>query len=165
MLKKNLATLALAAVLSIGALPALADSASFSFTVGDHSGYSRNYHNGHHKSWGHGRGYGRGHGYRDYGYHDYGHRSYYRESFHHWGPPAYFAPRPVVFYQEPTVIERRVIIQEPEVINATRGRLVSNSPYCREYQRNVTVGNRNEQSYGTACRQPDGAWKVVSEND
>ncbi len=33
--------------------------------------------------------------------------------------------------------------------------------YCREYQQTVTVGGRTEQAYGTACRQPDGSWKVV----
>lgn len=32
---------------------------------------------------------------------------------------------------------------------------------CREFQQNVTVGGRTEQAYGTACLQPDGAWKVV----
>ncbi|HEX7229084.1 MAG TPA: RT0821/Lpp0805 family surface protein [Candidatus Binatia bacterium] len=32
--------------------------------------------------------------------------------------------------------------------------------YCREYQQTVTIGGKQEQSYGTACRQPDGSWKV-----
>jgi surface antigen len=32
--------------------------------------------------------------------------------------------------------------------------------YCREYQQTVTIGGKQEQSYGTACRQPDGTWKV-----
>lgn len=35
--------------------------------------------------------------------------------------------------------------------------------YCREYQQTVTVGGQTEQAYGTACRQPDGSWKVVSQ--
>lgn len=34
--------------------------------------------------------------------------------------------------------------------------------YCREFQQTVTVGGKNEQAYGTACRQPDGSWRVVS---
>jgi surface antigen len=34
--------------------------------------------------------------------------------------------------------------------------------YCREYQQTVTVGGRTEQAYGTACRQPDGSWKILS---
>lgn len=34
--------------------------------------------------------------------------------------------------------------------------------YCREYQQTVTIGGQVEQAYGTACRQPDGTWKIVS---
>ena len=37
--------------------------------------------------------------------------------------------------------------------------------YCREYQQTVTVGGRTEQAYGTACRQPDGSWKIVRESN
>lgn len=33
---------------------------------------------------------------------------------------------------------------------------------CREYQTTVTVGGKTEQAYGTACQQPDGSWKVMS---
>ena len=34
-------------------------------------------------------------------------------------------------------------------------------PYCREYQRTVRIGGRERQSYGRACLQPDGSWKIV----
>jgi surface antigen len=33
---------------------------------------------------------------------------------------------------------------------------------CREYTMNATIGGRTEQVYGTACRQPDGSWQIVS---
>lgn len=33
--------------------------------------------------------------------------------------------------------------------------------YCREFQQTVTVGGKSEQAFGTACRQPDGSWRVV----
>jgi surface antigen len=33
--------------------------------------------------------------------------------------------------------------------------------YCREYQSTVNIGGQAERAYGTACRQPDGSWKVV----
>ena len=33
--------------------------------------------------------------------------------------------------------------------------------YCREFQQTVTVGGNTETAYGTACRQPDGTWKIV----
>jgi surface antigen len=32
--------------------------------------------------------------------------------------------------------------------------------YCREYQQTVTIDGKQERSYGTACRQPDGSWKI-----
>ncbi|HEX5362802.1 MAG TPA: RT0821/Lpp0805 family surface protein [Gallionella sp.] len=33
---------------------------------------------------------------------------------------------------------------------------------CREYQTTVTVSGKKEKAYGTACRQPDGSWKIVN---
>jgi len=33
--------------------------------------------------------------------------------------------------------------------------------YCREYQTTVNVGGEAQKAFGTACRQPDGSWKVV----
>lgn len=34
--------------------------------------------------------------------------------------------------------------------------------YCREFQHEVTIGGKTERAYGTACRQPDGSWEVIS---
>ena len=34
--------------------------------------------------------------------------------------------------------------------------------YCREFQQAVTIGGKTEQAFGTACRQPDGVWELVS---
>ncbi len=34
--------------------------------------------------------------------------------------------------------------------------------YCREFQQTITVGGRTEDAYGTACRQPDGSWKIAN---
>ena len=33
--------------------------------------------------------------------------------------------------------------------------------YCREFQTRSKVGGEVKKGYGTACRQPDGAWKIV----
>lgn len=46
-------------------------------------------------------------------------------------------------------------------ITPTRTYEANAGQYCREYQTTVQVGGQTEQAYGTACRQPDGAWKVV----
>lgn len=33
---------------------------------------------------------------------------------------------------------------------------------CREYRTSVVIDGRTETAYGTACRQPDGTWRVVN---
>lgn len=38
-----------------------------------------------------------------------------------------------------------------------------NGQYCREFQNKITVGGKTESGYGTACRQPDGSWQIVSQ--
>jgi surface antigen len=35
--------------------------------------------------------------------------------------------------------------------------------YCREFQTEVTVDGQPENGYGTACRQEDGSWKIISQ--
>ena len=37
-----------------------------------------------------------------------------------------------------------------------------NGQYCREYQQTVNIGGRQQQAYGTACRQPDGTWLILN---
>jgi surface antigen len=32
--------------------------------------------------------------------------------------------------------------------------------YCREYTQTVTIAGNTENAYGTACRMPDGSWKI-----
>lgn len=32
---------------------------------------------------------------------------------------------------------------------------------CREFTMDANVGKKQQQVYGTACRQPDGSWKIV----
>jgi hypothetical protein len=33
---------------------------------------------------------------------------------------------------------------------------------CREYQRTIVIGGREERGYGSACRQADGTWRTVA---
>lgn len=42
------------------------------------------------------------------------------------------------------------------------GRNTQTGEYCREFRQTVTVGGKTEEAYGTACRQPDGSWKIVN---
>ncbi len=38
----------------------------------------------------------------------------------------------------------------------------SSGRYCREFQHEVTIAGKSERAYGTACRQPDGSWEVIT---
>jgi len=44
----------------------------------------------------------------------------------------------------------------------TRTYETSSGQYCREYQEKVVIDGKSSSAYGTACRQPDGSWKIVS---
>ena len=35
-----------------------------------------------------------------------------------------------------------------------------NGEYCREYTATATVGGKAQKTYGIACRQPDGSWRI-----
>lgn len=47
-------------------------------------------------------------------------------------------------------------------ITPVRTYQASSGQYCREYEQTVTIGGQPQKSYGTACRQPDGTWQIVS---
>lgn len=34
--------------------------------------------------------------------------------------------------------------------------------YCREFTSTSTIGNRTQETVGTACLNPDGSWQIVS---
>lgn len=38
----------------------------------------------------------------------------------------------------------------------------ANGGYCREFQQRITVAGQTQDGFGTACRQPDGQWRIVS---
>jgi surface antigen len=38
---------------------------------------------------------------------------------------------------------------------------VHGNQYCREYRTTANIAGKEQQVYGTACRKPDGSWKVV----
>jgi surface antigen len=47
-------------------------------------------------------------------------------------------------------------------ITPTKTYQASSGQYCREYRQEIVVGGEKQQAYGTACRQPDGSWKIQS---
>lgn len=46
-------------------------------------------------------------------------------------------------------------------VTPTRTYQEPSGAYCREYQQTVKIGGEVQRAYGTACRQPDGSWKIV----
>jgi surface antigen len=47
-------------------------------------------------------------------------------------------------------------------VTPTRTYQIANGQYCREYTQDIFIGGEKHESYGTACRQPDGSWKIES---
>lgn len=69
--------------------------------------------------------------------------------------PVYMQPPPVIYQAPPPVIYQApppVAYQPPP------------QPYCREYTATVMVNGRPAETFGTACLQPDGSWRIVSMN-
>lgn len=48
-------------------------------------------------------------------------------------------------------------------VTPTRTYQTAQGQYCREFQQTVTIDGKSETAYGTACRQPDGSWKIVNQ--
>lgn len=46
-------------------------------------------------------------------------------------------------------------------ITPTRDGTDAQGDYCREFQTSITIDGQSQPATGTACRQPDGTWKIV----
>ena len=49
-------------------------------------------------------------------------------------------------------------------ITPTKTFQTQSGQYCREFTQTIEVADKKQQGYGTACRQPDGTWQIVSNN-
>lgn len=47
-------------------------------------------------------------------------------------------------------------------VTPTKNVTVDGNPYCREYRTTAIIAGKRQQMYGTACREQDGTWKMVS---
>jgi surface antigen len=47
-------------------------------------------------------------------------------------------------------------------VTPTKTYQTSGGTYCREYQTTVVIDGKQERANGTACRQPDGSWRVAN---
>jgi surface antigen len=70
--------------------------------------------------------------------------------------PTYVAP--------PALPPQQVIVQRVNYNNYDndyRPRRHAPATYCREFTQQVRIGQRIQESYGTACLQPDGSWQII----
>ena len=47
-------------------------------------------------------------------------------------------------------------------VTPTRTYKTAGGTYCRDFTQTITVDGRFEEATGTACREPDGTWRIVS---
>lgn len=60
------------------------------------------------------------------------------------------------------IIYQNVITQPaPLLANQASPTYSRDGQTCREYQSDIVIGGRTQPSYGTACLQQDGAWRIV----
>lgn len=90
------------------------------------------------------------------------HHSFYQPHYGSW----WVTPR-VYEVMEYTAPGRQVTLNENGddgvyAVTPGRARPTQDGRYCREYQAKVMVSGRLQDSYGQACRQPDGSWEIVS---
>ena len=109
--------------------------------------------------------------YFSYGFRSGGHRGGHHYRGHHgrphygagyiWGPPVvvYREPPPRVVYIEPAPT---VIVQPVPANPASPVYRTTDGRHCREYQRTVFIDGMPQASYGTACLQADGVWRIVN---
>ncbi|MGB3811234.1 MAG: hypothetical protein WA943_14170 [Parvibaculum sp.] len=93
----------------------------------------------------------------------YGYGSYYGGYYGGYYPPYYYRPYyapPVVYapaYAPPVVYQQPVqAVPTSDVYRSDNGQ------YCREYQSTVRVAGRYQNSYGTACQDADGTWRIAN---
>lgn len=116
-----------------------------------------------------GSGYAYGSNYRhgyNHGYHHRRHhyrphyRPHYRSHYRPYYPPpaVIYAPPPVVYAPPPAVIYRSPVQATPtsEIYRARNGQ------YCREFQSTATINGGVQDTYGTACQDAGGTWRVVN---
>src|SRR5229473_2476287 len=72
------------------------------------------------------------------------------------GPPAYYAPP--TYYAPPAYYPPA----SAPAYAAPAGDAQAQGQTCREYQSTTMIDGRPQPTYGTACLQPDGTWRIVN---
>jgi surface antigen len=104
--------------------------------------------------------------YGRYGYSYYNAAPYYAPAYTYYEPNyvAPPAPPPRIIYVQPSeVVGYRD--REPTIVEGAYMEPGYEAPqhYCREFTQTIRIGDEVHESYGTACLQPDGSWRVERE--
>lgn len=110
-----------------------------------------------HIGYGYGYGYGHryGYGYPYYRYRGYGNPYGYGHSY---GYPRY---RRGYSYTRPYSDGRAYVRSRAVPPPAAAARPTHDTSYCREYTRQIVIDGEEQSAHGTACRQPDGTWRII----
>ena len=77
--------------------------------------------------------------------------------------PSYYYPPPVVAYPPPApVYYAPAPAYAPPPAAAYAPPAAEPQGECREYQSTTTIAGQPESVVGTACRQPDGTWRIIN---
>jgi hypothetical protein len=79
-------------------------------------------------------------------------------------PPVIYAPPPVYYVPPPPIAYPPPPYYAPPPAYAPAAAPAAAAPAgqeCREYQSTAVINGQPEQTVGTACRQPDGTWRIV----
>ena len=78
------------------------------------------------------------------------------------GPSYYYPPPPLVAYPPPApVYYAPAPAYAPPPGMAYAPPPAAPQGECREYQSTTMIAGQPETVFGTACRQPDGTWRIV----
>jgi hypothetical protein len=77
------------------------------------------------------------------------------------GPSYYYPPPPLVAYPPPAPVYYAPAPAYAPPAAAYAPPPAAPQGECREYESTMTVGGQPQSVVGTACRQPDGTWRIV----
>ncbi|MFC1665169.1 hypothetical protein ACFL17_06015 [Pseudomonadota bacterium] len=139
---------------------------------GGHGGGYKGSHGGGYKG-GHGGGYRgpryshRNYGYRHHGYRGYpryGYRPYYGSSFY-LGVNPYFSynyfARPYTYVEPTTVYVETPPTTTQSPLSEYSSKAETTCLQEREYTTKLKIDGQEVDAYGTACKQPDGSWRLM----
>lgn len=67
-----------------------------------------------------------------------------------------------IIWDTPRDLQSRATTQRSKPVTRTAPSTSGEAGPCREFQTHIIIDGKSEPAHGTACRQPDGTWRVVN---